>query len=57
MQLAEIIGTSWLLWRLSAWCYRPRVPRDLRDVSRWPVELAEPPAQSGQPVAPPREAR
>lgn len=44
LQLAEFLGTSWLLWRLSVHSYRPRTPRNVRDVDRWPVEAVEPPA-------------
>jgi hypothetical protein len=46
LQLAEFLGTSWVLWRLSALAYRPRTPRDARDVERWPVEADEPAART-----------
>lgn len=46
LQLAEFLGASWLLWRLSVYCYHPRTPRDGRDVHRWPVESAEPAART-----------
>jgi hypothetical protein len=39
---------GWVLWRLSAWCYRDRVPRDPRRVDRWPVEAEEPAAPADQ---------
>lgn len=50
LQLAEFLGASWLLWRLSALLYRPRSPRDARGLNRWPVEVAEPAARRDRPV-------
>jgi hypothetical protein len=48
LQLAEMLLAGWVLWRLSAWCYRDRVPRDPRRVDRWPVEAEEPAAPADQ---------
>jgi hypothetical protein len=44
LQLLACSGASWLLWQLTQFCYRPRVPRDARQLDRWPVEVAEPAA-------------
>jgi hypothetical protein len=50
LQLAEFLGASWALWRLSAYCYRPRPQRNARDVDRWPVPSVEPAARADRPA-------
>lgn len=45
LQLAEMLLAGWVLWRLSAWAYRDRVPRDPRQLDRWPAEAEEPAAR------------